>query len=86
MPILLKKIEGSIISLFDSQSSDFTGEIRLINSIIGEIGVEDYIKLTTVEGFVQDFSSVSNGEFFVITPTKFGAVGCTNHIELNISY
>jgi hypothetical protein len=86
MPILLKKIDGSLISLIGSGTSDLTGEVILIKSIIGETGVEDYIKLTALEALVQDFSSVIDGEFCDITPTFFGVIGCPTHITLNLSY
>ena len=86
MPILLKKIDGSIISLFGSTTTDFSDNVRLIRSIVGEVGVEDYIKLTTFEGFVQDFSSVIDGEFCDTVPINFGVGACANRTDLNISY
>jgi len=86
MPILLKKIDGSLISLIGSGASDLTGDVILIKSVIGETGVEDYIKLTALEALVQDFSSVIDGEFCDITPTFFGVIGCPTHITLNLSY
>ena len=86
MPILLKKIEGSIISRFGADDSDFTGDVNLITSVIGEVGIEDYIKLEKLEALVQDFSSVIDGGFCETTPTTFGPNGCSTHTILNISY
>jgi hypothetical protein len=86
MPILLKKIEGSIISKFGANDSDFTGDVNFIVSVVGEVGIEDYIKLTALEALVQDFSSVISGELCDVTPVTFGANGCPVHTDLNISY
>jgi hypothetical protein len=86
MPILLKKIDGSLISLIGSGTADLIGDVILIRSVVGESGVEDYIKLTALEALVQDFSSVIDGEFCAVTPTTFGVNGCPTHIDLNISY
>ena len=86
MPILLKKIDGSLISFIGSGTSDLTGEVILIKSVVGEYGTEDYIKLSALEALVQDFSSVIDGEFCDVTPTFFGPDGCSTHITLTISY
>ncbi len=59
MPILLKKIEASVISLFgDSTSNNFTAPVQMLQQFVGEPGTEDYMKLTVYEAFTQDFSSV----------------------------
>jgi len=84
MPRLLKKIEANIISLF-GDSDDTSGTIEYVRSIIGEVGMEDYILLSTYEAITQDFSQVINGEFCE-TPTLFGLNKCPTYDELNISY
>jgi len=86
MPILLKKIDGSIISLFDSNNSDFVGEIIHIKRVVGELGLEDYILVSSLEGFVQDFSRVIDAEFCETTPVTFGPNGCSNYTDLSLSY
>jgi hypothetical protein len=86
MPILIKKIDGSIISLFDGKNSDFVGEIIHIKSVIGELGLEDYILVSSLEGFVQDFSYVRDAEFCEETPVTFGPNGCASYKDLTLSY
>ena len=86
MPILLKKIDGSIISLFGNNDSDYVGNIILIKSVIGEVGLEDYILLSAFEGFTQNFSNVIKSEFCDITPVTFGPNACPNYTDLSISY
>ena len=87
MPRLLKKIEAEIISLFgDGNSNDFTASVFLLQSVVGEAGVEDYIELTTYIALTQDFSSVVDGEFCDITPTQYGLSECSTYDDLNISY
>lgn len=87
MPILIKKIDGSVISYLDSSLDvDFSGDVILIKSVVGEIGLEDYFLLTSIEGLTQDFSSVINSEFCETLPNKIGPLNCPNLTELNISY
>lgn len=86
MPILLKKIDGSIISYFSSEDSNYLGKVILIKSILGDIGVEDYISFTNFEAFVQNFSSVVEAEFCVNSPITIGPINCITNTELNISY
>ena len=86
MPILLKKIDGSIISLFGGDGTDFRGDIIFIQSIIGEIGVEDYIKLTAFEAFTQNFGSVKDAEYCETTPVLFGPNTCPSYTNLNLSF
>jgi len=87
MPILIKKIEASILSLFGGPGDgDFTAPVQLITNVIGEAGVEDYIKLSKYEAFTQDFSSVISGEFCSETTTSFGLGTCTTYEDLNIDY
>jgi hypothetical protein len=86
MPILLKRIEASVISLFgDATSNNFTAPVTLLQQFVGTVGDEDYIKLTVYEAFTQDFSSVGEAEFCT-TPTSFGLGECTSYTNLNISY
>ena len=86
MPILLKKIDGSIISYFSNNDADYLGDAILIKSVKGELGLEDYILLSAFEGFVQNFSAVIDAEFCDETPTSFGPNNCPSLIDLNISY
>jgi len=87
MPILIKKIEASILSLFGSPGEgDFTAPVQLINNVIGEAGIEDYIKLSKYEAFTQDFSSVIDGGFCSETTTSFGLGTCASYEDLNIDY
>ena len=86
MPILLKKIDGSIISYFGDSGADYSGDVILIKSVIGEVGLEDYFLLSTIEGFIQNFSAVIEAEFCAEIPTLIGLSNCSSTIELNISY
>jgi len=86
MPILLKKIDGSIISLFGGDDSDYVGDVIYIHTVVGELGLEDYILITAFEGFVQDFSGVIVAEFCETTPITFGPNGCPTHTDLSLSY
>jgi hypothetical protein len=86
MPILLKKIDGSIISLFDSNSSDYVGDLIFIKNVVGEIGIEDYILMTAFEGLVQNFSNVIEAEFCETTPVNFGPNECSTYTDLSLSY
>lgn len=82
MPILIKSIEGSIIS----NGEDDLGSINLINQFVGEIGFEDYINLPGFEGVIQNFSSVIEGEIFETLPNSFGVSACDTQIEFNLSF
>jgi len=86
MPILLKKIDGSILSLIGPDGADYIGDIIFIQSIVGEIGVEDYIKLTAFEALTQNFGSVSDAEYCEITPVLFGPNSCPSYTNLNLSF
>ena len=87
MPRLLKKIEASILSLFGgSGEGDYTAPVQHIKNVVGEAGVEDYIKLSNYEALTQDFSSVIGGEFCAETITNYGLGTCTSYEDLNIDY
>ena len=86
MPILLKKIDGSIISRFSGDDSDYVGDIIYIHSVVGELGLEDYILITSLEGFVQNFSQVIEAEFCETVPITFGPNACPNYTVLSLSY
>tara|TARA_R110000796_G_scaffold219934_2_gene336028 strand:+ start:1713 stop:1973 length:261 start_codon:yes stop_codon:yes gene_type:complete len=85
MPILLKKIDGSIISLFGDADTDFRGDAILIKSVVGEFGIEDYIKLTAFEAFTQDFERIKDAEYCETVPVLFGPNTCPNYTNLNLS-
>jgi hypothetical protein len=87
MPILLKKIHGSVISYFGGATdADFSGDAILIRSVVGEVGLEDYFLLATIEGFTQNFSAVIDAEFCETRPTLIGPLNCPTSRSLNISY
>lgn len=87
MPILLKKIDGSVISYFGgANDADFSGDVILIRSVIGEVGLEDYFLLSAIEGFTQNFSAVIDAEFCETLPNVIGPTNCPTNIELNLSY
>jgi len=85
MPILIKKLDGSIISYIAGGTADVTGGVRLIRAVVGETGLEDYIKLTALEALVQDFSQVIDGDFYN-KPAVWGSSTCAAHTTLNLSY
>lgn len=88
MPILLKKIEAEIISLFGDTlggASDFTAPVYLLQSVVGNAGIEDYIELTTFTALTQDFSSVGSSNFNT-PPLQYGLDKCTNYVGLNLTY
>lgn len=91
MPILLKKIEAEIISLFgditNGDSSDFTGSVYLVTDkltpkVIGEAGIEDYIELKTFIALTQDFSNVADGSFCISTESEHGLGQCNTYEDL----
>lgn len=84
MPILLKSIESNIISLFGSGESNFTAPVQLVTSVVGQAGLEDYIKLATFEALTQDFSQISDAEF-CDKPASYGVNTCPTYTVLNIS-
>jgi hypothetical protein len=86
MPILLKKIDGSVISYFGSADSDYKGDVILIRAVVGEVGLEDYFLLAAIEGFTQNFQAVIDAEFCAVTPSLIGPNGCPTFTSLNISY
>lgn len=87
MPILIKKLDGSIISYFGADAdSDFAANVVLVKSVIGEVGIEDYMLLSGFEAYVQNFSAVYEAEFCQTTPTNSGINGCSSFTNLNISY
>jgi hypothetical protein len=86
MPLLLKKIDASIISLFgDSGSNDFSAPVNLLQQFVGVVGREDYMMVNSFEALTQNFSSVIEGEFCT-TPALFGLGKCPTFTTLNLSY
>lgn len=85
MPILIKKINGGIISYFGGDNNDFSSKVSFIGKIEGKVGVDDYILLPNFEGFVQDFTSVIESEFCETVITNYGLNSCPNYTNLNIS-
>ena len=79
MPVLLRKIEASILD-------NFTSEVNMM-TISGEVGMEDYIKLGALEAFLQNFSNIQE-VYKYETPIEFGLKRNKNKefIELEISY
>lgn len=79
MPVLLRQIEGSVLDNFNS-------EITFI-SLSTQVGVEDYIKLGTLEAFLQNFTRAGETEVCP-TPREFGLLRNKREtfIDLEISY
>lgn len=79
MPILLRNIEAKILD-------NFITEVNML-TISGEVGMEDYIKLGTLEAFLQNYSKINVVEPYE-TPVEFGLRRNKNKefIELEISY
>ena len=87
MPILIKKVDASLISYLDEAvNTNFSGGVILIRSVIGQIGLEDYFIISNIEGFTQNFSSVSEVEFCETNPNTIGPTNCPKLTELNISF
>ena len=79
MPVLLRKIEANILD-------NFTSEVNML-TITGEVGVEDYIKLGTLEAFLQNYKNIQESAKYDI-PAEFGLLRNKKEefIELEISY
>ena len=79
MPVLIRKIEANIIE-------GFIADVNML-TVVGEVGLEDYIKLGSFEGFLQNFSSVQVAQMYD-TPAEFGLLRNKKEefIELQISY
>jgi hypothetical protein len=78
MPILLKNVEGSILDNFETTT-------KLLRSVEGFYGQEDYIKLGSFEAFLQDFRYVPVVSDLTPPPT-FGLKNKTEYVTLEISY
>ena len=78
MPILIKQIEANILD-------HFTTEVSML-TISGLVGEEDYIRLCSLEAFLQNFTKVAQTEPYP-TPREFGLLRNKNEtfIELEIS-
>lgn len=86
MPILIKKIDGGVISYFSGEDNDFSAKVRFINKIEGKVGLEDYIFLPNFEAFTQDFSSVIESEFCEVVLNNYGLNTCPSYSNLKISF
>jgi hypothetical protein len=87
MPILIKKINGGVISYFGGDNNDFSAKIHFVRRIEGKAGVEDYILLPpNFEAFTQDFSSVIETEFCETSPNNYGLNTCSIYTNVNISF
>ena len=78
MPKLIQNIEGLILDNFETTT-------KLLTSVEGFYGQEDYIKLGSFEAFLQDFRYVPLVIDLVPTPT-FGLRNKTEYVTLEISY
>jgi hypothetical protein len=79
MPHLIRKIEANIIETFSSEVDTL--------KISGIIGEEDYFKVYSIEGFVQNFTKVLETEQYSVVG-NFGLKinNKETFIEIEISY
>jgi hypothetical protein len=78
MPKLLQNIQGSILDNLETTT-------KLLISIEGSYGQEDYIKLGGFEAFLQDFRFAPI-VIDLTPPPTFGLKNKTEYITLDISY
>ncbi len=78
MPHLIKNIEGEVLD-------NFVGNTSSLSTIVGEIGLEDYIGLNNYTGYIQNFSKIEEVVGLTI-PTSFGLINNNEMITLEISY
>lgn len=79
MPQLIRKIEANIIETHN-------GEIDTMK-ITGIIGKEDYFKVFSIEGFVQNFTKVvETEEYSVVGNFGLKRNNKETFVELEISY
>ena len=83
MPILLKSIEASIISIVnDISESNLNPELIYIKSIEGMLGFESYIEFAGFTAITQDFSETLDATNYE-TPVNIGSISCTSFNILN---
>ena len=82
MPILIKKIDGSIVALLNDGSTDYLGPIKLKKSVVGEIGMEGYFNVNNFEGLTQIFSNIKIEEEYNVN--RVGPNNCPIFVELNV--
>jgi len=78
MPRLLKNIETVIFDNFETTT-------KLVRSVEGFYGEDDYIKLGGFEAFLQDFRKASDVTDFVV-PYNFGLKNNTTFTTIEISF
>jgi len=78
MPRLLKNIEGVILDNFETST-------KLVTSVVGYYGEEDYINMGGFEAFLQDFRKAPEVEDYSVPPT-FGLKNNTDFVTIEISY
>lgn len=80
MPILIKNIQGSVIT-------PNSGDIYLFHSVTGEFQEEDYVNLSRFTAYLQNLTQVEFTEALV-KPLAFGLKNSYNKqtIELDINY
>ena len=78
MPKLIQNIEGSILDNFETTT-------KLIRSVEGYYGQDDYIKLGNFEAFLQDFR-YAPVVTDLVPPSTFGLKNKTEYVTLDISY
>ena len=86
MPILLKKIDGQVISYFGGGNDDFSAKVVFVKKIEGKAGLEDYISIPNFEAFTQNFSSVIEAEYCDTVPNNYGLDTCSEYTNVNISF
>lgn len=78
MPRLLKNIDGQILDNFETTT-------KLLMSVEGYYGEDDYIKLSGFEAFLQDFRKAPEVIDFAVPP-NFGLKNNTSFTTIEISY
>jgi hypothetical protein len=78
MPTLIKNITGDILD-------NFTGDVKLSKSVMGQFGQEGYIEMGGFVAFLQNFRKIPKSES-IVTPPNFGLNNKTDFITIEISY
>lgn len=78
MPQLIRSIEGEVLD-------NFVGDTMLLRTIVGEIGLEDYVNLNGFIAYLQNFSRADEAEALA-KPLNFGLINNKEIVTLEISY
>ena len=78
MPILIKKIESSILP-------QYVGDVKYIKSVIGEVGREDFVDLIGFKAYLQNMSRIEYTKLLQ-KPINFGLRNTVPSVTLEINY